>query len=60
MKILKYLPFLFIGFIQAQEEVVHSVYFDFDKYTLGEMQGNEVVDFIRNSERGEFLLTMIL
>jgi outer membrane protein OmpA-like peptidoglycan-associated protein len=50
MKLLKYLPFLFFGFLQAQEEVVHSVYFEFDKYSLGEKQGNEVVDFIKNSD----------
>jgi hypothetical protein len=26
MKFLKYLPLLFFGFIQAQEEIVHSIY----------------------------------
>lgn len=36
--------------IFAQEEVVQSVYFDFDKYSLDEKQGNAVVDFIRNTD----------
>jgi outer membrane protein OmpA-like peptidoglycan-associated protein len=31
----------------AQEEVVHSVYFEFDKYTLDDKQAGEVVNFIK-------------
>lgn len=31
----------------AQEEVVHSVYFDFDKYTLDEKKAADVVSFIK-------------
>ncbi|WP_333598981.1 OmpA family protein [Flavobacterium sp.] len=50
MKLLKYLPLLFFGFLQAQEEVVHSVYFDFDKYALNEKQVGEVVDFIKKTD----------
>jgi outer membrane protein OmpA-like peptidoglycan-associated protein len=50
MKLLKYLPLLFIGFLHAQEEVVHSVYFEFDKYSLNEKQGNEVIDFIKKTD----------
>ena len=50
MKLLKYLPLLFFGFLQAQEEIVHSVYFDFDKFTLNEIQAKEVVDFIKKLE----------
>ena len=50
MKILKYLPILFFGFLQAQEEVVHSVYFDFDKFSLSENQAKEVVDFIKKTD----------
>lgn len=43
---LKYLPFLFIGILQAQEEVVHSVYFEFDSYSLKPEQLQGVIDFI--------------
>lgn len=50
MKFLKYLPLLLFGFLQAQEEVVHSVYFEFDKFTLTENQAKEVVDFIRKTD----------
>lgn len=50
MKFLKYLPLLWFGFLQAQEEVVHSVYFEFDKFTLTENQAKEVVDFIRKTD----------
>ncbi|WP_333875721.1 OmpA family protein [Flavobacterium sp.] len=50
MKFLKYLPFLIIGWMHAQEEVVHSVYFEFDKYTLTEAQAKDVVDFIKKTD----------
>jgi outer membrane protein OmpA-like peptidoglycan-associated protein len=50
MKILKYFPLLFFGFLQAQEEVVHSVYFEFDKFSLNENQANEVVNFIHKTD----------
>ncbi|WP_395632192.1 OmpA family protein [Flavobacterium sp.] len=51
MKILfKYLPLLIFGFLNAQEEVVHSVYFEFDKFTLNEVQAKEVVDFIQKTD----------
>lgn len=50
IRFLKLLPFLFCGFVYAQEEVVQSVYFDFDKYHLDEKQGNAVVDFIKNTD----------
>ena len=36
----------FFGFISAQEEIVHSVYFEFDKYSFDDKQAKEVVDFI--------------
>ena len=42
---------LFIcSFLYAQEEVVQSVYFEFDKFHLDEKQGNTVVDFIKNTD----------
>ena len=50
IRFLKFLPFLFCGFVNAQEEVVQSVYFDFDKYHLDEKQGNAVVDFIKHTD----------
>lgn len=46
-KLFKYLPLLVFGFLNAQEEVVHSVYFEFDKFALNEGQAKEVVDFIK-------------
>lgn len=40
--------FLFVfSFASAQEEVVNSVYFEFDKYHLDEKQGNAAVSFIK-------------
>jgi outer membrane protein OmpA-like peptidoglycan-associated protein len=51
MKLFRYLPLLFLcGFLHAQEEVVHSVYFDFDKFALNDKQANEVVDFIKKTD----------
>jgi outer membrane protein OmpA-like peptidoglycan-associated protein len=50
MKLLKFLPLLFFGMIHAQEEVVQSVYFQFDKFVLDEKQGNDVVDFIKKTD----------
>lgn len=38
---------LFFANLSAQEEVVNSVYFEFDKYNLNEKQGNDVVNFIK-------------
>ncbi|RZJ33903.1 MAG: OmpA family protein [Flavobacterium sp.] len=47
---LKLLPLFFAGFIYAQEEVVHSVYFDFDKYSLDEKQADAVVNYIKSTD----------
>ena len=38
------------GYIYAQEEVVQSVYFEFDKFQLDEKQVNTVIDFIKNTD----------
>lgn len=35
------------SFASAQEEIVNSVYFEFDKYNLDEKQANTVVNFIK-------------
>lgn len=49
-RFLKLLPLFFIGLLHAQEEAVHSVYFEFDKFSLDDKQGKEVVDFIKNTD----------
>lgn len=49
---MRYFTFLFILFVsmamQAQDDVVHSIYFDFDKYNLDEKQANETIKFIQS------------
>jgi outer membrane protein OmpA-like peptidoglycan-associated protein len=49
-RFLKFLLLLVFGFVHAQEEAVHSVYFEFDKFSLDEKQVKEVVDFIKNAD----------
>lgn len=44
------MPLLFFGFINAQEEIVHSIYFDFDKYALNEKEVNEAIEFIKKTD----------
>lgn len=51
LKLLKILPLLLMaGMLQAQEEVVQSVYFQFDKFKLDENQATQVVNFIKKSD----------
>lgn len=50
MKYFKYLPLLFFGLIQAQEEIVHSIYFEFDKFALNDKEVNEAIDFIKKTD----------
>ena len=50
IRFLKILPIFLCGIIYSQEEVVQSVYFEFDKFNLDEKQGNAVVDFIKNTD----------
>lgn len=50
LRFLKIFFFLSCGFVYAQEEVVQSVYFEFDKYNLDENQSNEIVSFINNAD----------
>lgn len=50
MRYLKFIPLLFFGFLQAQEEVVQSVYFQFDKFNLDENQATAVLDYIRKTD----------
>jgi outer membrane protein OmpA-like peptidoglycan-associated protein len=50
IRFFRFLTLFFCGFLYAQEEVVQSVYFDFDKFHLDEKQGNAVIDFIKNTD----------
>ncbi|MES2545321.1 MAG: OmpA family protein [Bacteroidota bacterium] len=50
MRLLKLLPLLFFGFLHAQEEVIQSVYFQFDKFSLDANQGDAVVDYIKKTD----------
>ena len=50
MRFLKFLPLLICSFLYAQEEVVQSVYFEFDKFNLEEKQGKAVVDYIQKTD----------
>jgi len=50
MKFIAFLPILFFSLLHAQEEVVHSVYFEFDKFALNEKEVNAVVDFIKKTD----------
>ena len=50
MRFLKFLPLFFCSFLYAQEEVVQSVYFEFDKFNLEEKQGRAVVDYIQKTD----------
>ena len=50
MRFLKYLPLFFICFLHAQEEVIHSVYFEFDKFSLKPEQLKGVIDFIQTTD----------
>jgi len=50
LRFIKYLPLLFVGILQAQEEVIQSVYFEFDKYSLRPEQLKSVVDFVHSKD----------
>lgn len=50
MRFIAFLPILFFSLLHAQEEVVHSVYFEFDKFALNEKEVNAVVDFIKKTD----------
>lgn len=50
LRFLKLIPLLIFGFANAQEEVVHSVYFDFNKFNLTTEQVNNFTDFIQASD----------
>src|SRR6478752_2983312 len=50
LRLIKILPFFLFGILHAQEEVVHSVYFNFDKYNISEQQATDLVNFIKTSD----------
>ncbi|WP_395043491.1 OmpA family protein [Flavobacterium sp.] len=50
LRLIKFLPLFIFGFIQAQEEAVSSVYFEFDKFSLDEKQSKEAIDFIKKTD----------
>lgn len=50
LKLLKFLPLFLFGLLNAQEELVHSVYFEFDKYNLKPEQLAAAVAFIQKSD----------
>jgi outer membrane protein OmpA-like peptidoglycan-associated protein len=50
MRFLKYIPLFFCCLLHAQEEVIHSVYFEFDKFSLKPEQLKDVVDFIQSAD----------
>lgn len=50
MRYLKLISLLFFGFINAQEAIVQSVYFKFDKFDVDDKQTKEVVDFINRND----------
>lgn len=47
MRFLTLLLLFTFSFLHAQEEAVHSVYFDFDKSNLDEKHGEELVNFVK-------------
>jgi outer membrane protein OmpA-like peptidoglycan-associated protein len=49
-KFIKIIPFFIVSLLYSQEEIVQSVYFDFDKFSLDDKQGNDVVAFIKNTD----------
>lgn len=49
-KFIRIIPFFIVSFLYSQEEIVQSVYFDFDKFSLDEKQGNDVVEFIKKTD----------
>jgi outer membrane protein OmpA-like peptidoglycan-associated protein len=47
---LQMLFLFFVNFLFAQEALVQSVYFQFDKFKMDEIQGQQVVDFIKKAD----------
>lgn len=50
MKFLKFLLPFFCNFLFAQEEIIQSVYFDFDKFNLNENQSKAIIGYIQKTD----------
>jgi outer membrane protein OmpA-like peptidoglycan-associated protein len=50
MRFLQLFVFLFCGILTAQEEAVHSIYFEFDKHNISDKQTEELVNFIKKTD----------
>lgn len=50
LRFLRFLPLLFCGILFAQEESVHSVYFEFDKADVNAKQVTDMVTFIKGTD----------
>ncbi len=50
LRFLKIIPLFIFGIVTAQEEVVHSVYFDTNKFNLTDTQVEEVTKFINATD----------
>lgn len=48
--LLKLLPLLFFGIMNAQEEVIQSVYFDSNKTTIDDKQAQSVINYIKSTD----------
>lgn len=46
-KIIAILAFFVFGYSYAQEEIVSSVYFEFDKFSIDETQAKSTIDFVK-------------
>jgi outer membrane protein OmpA-like peptidoglycan-associated protein len=46
-KIIAILAFFVFGYSYAQEEIVNSVYFEFDKFSIDETQAKATIDFVK-------------
>lgn len=51
--------FLFTATLFAQEAVVHSVYFSFDKFNLDEKQQNDILNFIQKTDTTRIISVQI-
>jgi outer membrane protein OmpA-like peptidoglycan-associated protein len=49
-RLLKLLPLLICAIGFAQEEIVHSVYFEFDKFDINDKQAADMVTFIKGTD----------
>lgn len=53
-KVFQILLILFFGFLSAQENNVHSVYFEFDKFSLDKTQINTITELVNSANFSQF------